>query len=68
MQQTDCNGILLCSDPGLHIPAWFGDHCDQVSAQHLESVRPCGLDPLPMSCGTGAGGPSRPPPAGPSAG
>ena len=56
MRQTDCNGILPCSDPGQHKLVWSGDHCGQESAQHPESAHPFGPDPLPGSAGTGEGG------------
>lgn len=56
MQQTDCNGILPCSDPEQHTPVWSEGQSDRVSAQRLESVRPCEPDPLPKSSGTGVDG------------
>ena len=52
MRQTDCNGILRCSDPVLHTPAWSGDHYDRGFAQRLESEHPCGPNLLPRSGGT----------------
>ena len=61
MQQTDCNGILPCSDPGQHKLVLSANRSDPGSAQRLGLGRLCGPDPWQASGGTGVDEHYRPP-------